>query len=72
MVAGYNSQNSKTRLKPVLIFVHGGKFAWGSGNLYDGTVLAAQADFIFVTLNYRLGVLGNFLKIMKAVALKLH
>lgn len=48
-----------TRLKPVLVYIHGGRFSWGSGNLSDGTVLASQADVIFVTLNYRLGILGE-------------
>ncbi|CAG7720189.1 unnamed protein product [Allacma fusca] len=46
------------KLRPVLVFIHGGKFSWGSGNLSDGTVLSAYADIVFVTLNYRLGVLG--------------
>ena len=47
------------KLRPVLVFIHGGKFSWGSGNLSDGTVLSAYADVVFVTLNYRLGVLGK-------------
>jgi len=47
------------KLKPVVVFIHGGKFAWGSGNLVDGTVLAAYGDIVFVTFNYRLGVLGK-------------
>jgi carboxylesterase type B len=47
------------KLKPVLVFIHGGKFSWGSGNLYDGTLLSAYADVLFVTINYRLGVLGK-------------
>jgi acetyl esterase/lipase len=47
------------KLKPVLVYIHGGKFSWGSGNLVDGTVLAAYGDVVFVSLNYRLGVLGE-------------
>lgn len=46
-------------MRPVVVFIHGGKFAWGSGNLSDGTVFAAYADCIFITINYRLGILGK-------------
>eukprot|EP01059_Diplonema_ambulator_P013056 TRINITY_DN23583_c0_g1_i2.p1 TRINITY_DN23583_c0_g1~~TRINITY_DN23583_c0_g1_i2.p1 ORF type:complete len:458 (+),score=126.95 TRINITY_DN23583_c0_g1_i2:90-1463(+) len=45
---------------PVMVFVHGGAFLVGSGGppIYDGEVKAKQG-VILVTLNYRLGVLGN-------------
>jgi carboxylesterase type B len=45
---------------PVMIFIHGGGFIGGSGNLeiYNGSYLAASGDVIVVTINYRLGVLG--------------
>ena len=45
--------------RPVLVFIHGGGFATGSGSeaLYDGTELAKQG-LVVVTFNYRLGVLG--------------
>lgn len=49
----------ETRLKPVLVYIHGGKFAWGSGNLSDGTIPSSQADVIFVSINYRLGGLSD-------------
>ncbi|MEO8177221.1 MAG: carboxylesterase family protein [Deltaproteobacteria bacterium] len=44
---------------PVLVYVHGGAFNSGSGEvlLYDGEELAQQG-IIVVTLNYRLGVFG--------------
>ena len=45
--------------KPVLVYIHGGMYAWGSGTLVDGTVIAAYSDVIFVTINYRLNILGN-------------
>ena len=32
---------------------------WGSGNLYDGAVLASVGQVVVVTLNYRLGILGK-------------
>ena len=30
-----------------------------SGNLYDGSALAAYGDVVVVTINYRLGVFGE-------------
>jgi len=59
---------------PVMVFIHGGAFIFGSGgsakgqtpgrlNVYDGTefVSTAREDggpVVFVTMNYRLGALG--------------
>lgn len=44
---------------PVMVFVHGGGFVFGSGAepVYDGTALAGH-KVLLVTLNYRLGVFG--------------
>ncbi|MFC4913606.1 carboxylesterase/lipase family protein [Actinomadura gamaensis] len=46
--------------RPVLVFLHGGAFVFGSGAqpMYRGTPLARDHDLVVVTLNYRLGVLG--------------
>lgn len=46
--------------RPVLVFLHGGGNALGSGSdeLYDGATLANAQDVVVVTLNYRLGALG--------------
>jgi para-nitrobenzyl esterase len=46
--------------KPVMVFVHGGSFIYGTGTLplYDGTKLATATGSVVVTLNYRLGALG--------------
>lgn len=44
---------------PVMVFLHGESYSWGSGNPYDGNVLAAAGKVVVVTLNYRLGVLGK-------------
>mmetsp|Transcript_44668 Transcript_44668/g.87595 ORF Transcript_44668/g.87595 Transcript_44668/m.87595 type:complete len:594 (-) Transcript_44668:298-2079(-) len=46
---------------PVMVWIHGGGFVWGSGSeeLSDGTNLAKEQEMVVVTLNYRLGVLGN-------------
>ena len=46
-------------LKPVMVYVHGESFQWGSGNLWDGRVLASYGDVLVVTFNYRLGILGK-------------
>ncbi|XP_041443349.1 neuroligin-2 isoform X2 [Xenopus laevis] len=44
--------------KPVMMFIHGGSYMDGTGNMFDGSVLAAYGNVIVVTVNYRLGVLG--------------
>ena len=44
---------------PVVLFIHGDSFSWGSGNLYDGSGLAAFGNIVVVTMNYRLGILGK-------------
>jgi len=48
------------RLRPVMVFLHGGAFVLGSGSnpVYDGRNLAARGDVVLVSLNYRLGALG--------------
>ena len=43
----------------MVLFIHGDSFNWGSGNLYDGSVLASYSNVVVVTINYRLGVLGR-------------
>ncbi|KAK3583366.1 hypothetical protein CHS0354_038985 [Potamilus streckersoni] len=47
-----------TKLMPVMIFIHGESYEIGTGNAYDGSVLASYGEVIVVTVNYRLGVLG--------------
>nr|XP_032834522.1 neuroligin-1-like isoform X3 [Petromyzon marinus] len=44
--------------RPVMMYIHGGSYMEGTGNLFDGSVLASYGNVIVVTLNYRLGVLG--------------
>ena len=46
---------------PVMVFIHGGGFSGGSSQLYNGFVLA-QRGIVVVTINYRLGPLGNKFK----------
>ncbi|KAG7205944.1 hypothetical protein KM043_007871 [Ampulex compressa] len=42
-----------------MVFIHGESFEWNSGNPYDGTILAAYGNIVFVTINFRLGILGR-------------
>ncbi|XP_026668155.1 venom carboxylesterase-6-like isoform X3 [Ceratina calcarata] len=49
--------NSKTQL-PVLIWIHGGRFQSGKGDLEDVDSFL-NFDVILVTLNYRLGLFGG-------------
>ncbi len=46
--------------RPVMVWLHGGGFASGSGSSpwYDGTQLATIEDVVVVTLNHRLNVFG--------------
>ena len=59
--------------RPVMVWVHGGAFAIGSGSqgLYDGSTLARRGDVVVVTVNYRLGPLG-FLWALRAHTLPLQ
>ncbi|XP_037033533.1 neuroligin-1-like isoform X3 [Bradysia coprophila] len=42
----------------VFFYVHGESFEYGSGNPYDGSVLASYGHIIVITVNFRLGILG--------------
>lgn len=44
--------------QPVMVWIHGGGFRAGSGNI-DGAVFASQ-EVVVVSINYRLGSLGFF------------
>ncbi|TRZ01293.1 hypothetical protein DNTS_030422 [Danionella cerebrum] len=44
-------------LRPVMVYIHGGSYMEGTGNMIDGSILASYGNVIVVTLNYRLGVL---------------
>lgn len=47
--------------RPVMVWLHGGGFAAGSGNdlpCFDGENLARRGDVVVVTLNHRLNFLG--------------
>jgi para-nitrobenzyl esterase len=46
--------------RPVMVWLHGGGFANGSGGaaMYDGGALAQKGDVVTVTVNHRLNVFG--------------
>ena len=48
------------RKRPVMVWLHGGGFATGSGSspIYDGTNLARRGDIVVVTINHRLNAFG--------------
>lgn len=47
--------------RPVMVWIHGGAFVWGDGgtDVYSPDYLM-QTDIVFVSINYRLGILGKF------------
>ncbi|KAH7932051.1 hypothetical protein HPB52_024950 [Rhipicephalus sanguineus] len=54
-----NASNADSS-RPVLVWIHGGGFSYGSANqaLYSAVVLTALTDVLVVSINYRLGILG--------------
>ena len=44
--------------RPVLFWIHGGGFSFGSGSRQDGSHLARYNDVVVVTINYRVGIFG--------------
>jgi carboxylesterase type B len=52
---------------PVLVYIHGGEFKYGGKDLYkpdyllENSMVGSNPGIIVVTINYRLGVLGECL-----------
>lgn len=42
-----------------MVFIHGGSYMEGTGNMFDGSILASYGNVIVITVNYRLGILGK-------------
>jgi para-nitrobenzyl esterase len=55
----YEPADAKKAKLPVMVWIHGGAFIFGSGSAYDGSQFARQG-VIVVTVNYRLGRAGWF------------
>ena len=47
--------------RPVMVWLHGGGFAAGSGSstVYDGTRLVQRGDVVVITINHRLNLFGH-------------
>ena len=44
--------------RPVLFWIHGGGFSFGSGSLTNGMNLAKLGNAVIISINYRLGIFG--------------
>jgi para-nitrobenzyl esterase len=57
----WTAARSASDRRPVFVWIHGGAFTEGSGEVavYDGAELA-QKGLVVVTINYRLGIFGFF------------
>ncbi|KAL7554356.1 hypothetical protein ACHAWF_017798 [Thalassiosira exigua] len=55
-----DGNNDEGGLLPVMLWIHGGGFVFGSGNHanFNGANLAGNEDVVVVTINYRLNVFG--------------
>lgn len=51
-------REDKSSPMPVIIWIHGGCFQYGTGSVFGARYLADK-DVILVTINYRLGILGK-------------
>ncbi len=57
----WTGAKNTTEKRPVLVYIHGGAFYEGSGEIvtYDGEELAKKG-LIVITINYRLGIFGFY------------
>lgn len=53
-----SSGHGATEKRPVMVWIHGGGFVNGSGDIYYSRWLAGKGRIVVVTINYRLGALG--------------
>ena len=56
----WTGEASDSRLRPVMVWLHGGGFMASSGSplIYDGSNLVRRGDVVAVSVNHRLGALG--------------
>lgn len=54
------SPSIDNRKRPVMFWIHGGYYTFGSGNeaLYDGSAMASLGDVVVVTVTHRLNLFG--------------
>nr|ADE05555.1 carboxylesterase [Helicoverpa armigera] len=58
LIANVFVPNTEEKNLSVVVYVHGGAFIIGSGNMIQATHLMKTKDFIMVSFNYRLGIHG--------------
>jgi neuroligin len=51
-----------------MVYIHGGSYMEGTGNMIDGSILASYGNVIVITVNYRLGILGKWPRLQMMVA----
>jgi para-nitrobenzyl esterase len=56
----WSPTGAAVQARPVMVWVHGGAYTFGSASqpLFDGRALVADGGVVLVTLNYRVGALG--------------
>jgi len=60
LASAESNMTSSSSLLPVVMFVHGERsYEMGTGNAYDVSILASYGSIVVVTINYRLGLLGE-------------
>lgn len=56
----YSPKTSTKKMLPVMFWIHGGGFTWGhSRSSTYGPDYFMDKEVVLVTINYRLGILGN-------------
>jgi len=60
LVSAERNTTLSASLLPVVMFVHGDRsYEIGTGNEYDVSILASYGSIVVITINYRLGILGE-------------
>lgn len=59
------SWNKERTQKPVMVWIHGGNFLHGNGNIEETRPdYFMDKDVVMVSINYRLGVLGKLFQLI--------
>lgn len=51
----------------VLVYIHGGAFMFGTGNIAFPDYILQHDDIVYVSFNYRLGPLGKYTHLLKTM-----
>jgi len=59
------TSSASASLLPVVLFVHGEtSYSMGTGNAYDVSILSSYGSLVVITVNYRLGLLGENIRLL--------